>query len=313
MNILVVIPVFNKVATLSRAVDSVLQQDHKNYKILIVDDGSSDGSAVVAKQFESKGAVVLSAAQNNGVSATRNQGLQYAIDNKFTHVALLDADDYWQPNHLSTLEHLTQKFPDAQAFSMNYMLKRPRKTYKTKFSELSIEEDQQLEFFFTNNFLNPILTCSTIMVATAALDSIGMFDKKFTHFEDIDWFIRIGMNVPVAFSQKVTVSIDETAQNRSDKVAMSDRKFPDFENYDAATEKHDGLGKYLSLNRYAIALAYRMENDIKNATQYQQKVNAQDLNRKQTTLINMSRLQLKSLRKTQRVLGNLGFHLRAGE
>jgi glycosyltransferase involved in cell wall biosynthesis len=313
MKILVVIPVFNKAATLSRAIDSVLQQDHKNYKILVIDDGSSDGSAVVAKQFEPKGAIVITTTQNNGVSATRNQGLQYAIDKEFTHVALLDADDYWQPNHLSTLDLLTQKFPNAQAFSTNYMLKRPRKIYKTKFSNLHSEEDQQLEFFFTNNFLNPILRCSTIMVVTATLGNIGMFDKKFTHFEDIDWFIRIGMNVPVAFSQKVTVSIDETAQNRSDKVAMSDRKFPDFENYDESSEKHEGLGKYLSLNRYAIALAYRMENDIKNATQYQQKVIAQDLNRIQTKLINMSRLQLKSLRKTQRVLGNLGFHLRAGE
>jgi glycosyltransferase involved in cell wall biosynthesis len=313
MKILVVIPVFNKVATLSRAVDSVLQQDHKNFKILIADDGSTDGSAVVAQQFESKGAIVLLSDQNNGVSDTRNLGLQYAIDNEYTHVALLDADDYWQPNHLSTLDHLTQKFPDAKAFSTNYILKRPRKTYKTKFSNLPSEEDQQLEFFFTNNFLNPILRCSTIMVATTALGSIGMFDKKFTHFEDIDWFIRIGMNVPIAFSHKVTVSIDETAQNRSDKVAMSDRRFPDFVNYDEATQKHEGLGKYLSLNRYAIALAYRMDNDIKNATQYQQKVDAQHLNRKQAKLINMSRLQLKSLRKTQRVLGNLGFHLRAGE
>ncbi len=313
MNILVILPVFNKAATLSRAVNSVLQQAYTDYKILIVDDGSTDGSATIAQDLKSDRVEVHVQKSNQGVSAARNIGLNYAQENNFTYVALLDADDYWQPTHLDTLIKLTQSFPNAQAFATNYILKRPRKTYKTKFSNLLETEQQQLEFFFTNNFLNPVLTCSTVMVTTDALKKIGSFNESYTHFEDIDWFIRIGMKVPVAFTKKVTVSVDETAMNRSDRVDMKLRRFPDFTTYDDQVGNHEGLGKYLSLNRYAIALAYRMENDIKNATQYKQAIDMDDLNRKQTKLINMSRLQLKSLKKTQRVLGNLGFHLRAGE
>jgi len=313
MNIVVIIPVYNKAATLSRAVDSVLQQDFKNFKIVIVDDASTDGSSAIAQQFASDRVEIITSPKNQGVSAVRNIGFTYAQDHHFDYVALLDADDYWQPNHLTTLMGLAKRFPESKVFATNYMLKRPRRVYKTKFSNLSDDAEQQLEFFFTNNFLNPILRCSTLMVETAALEKLGTFNTGYSHFEDVDWFIRIGMNVPVAFSQTVTVSIDETAQNRSDKVPMSERRFPDFEMYDAQTTVHEGLPKYLSLNRYAIALAYRMDNDIKNATKYQQSVQSDHLNRKQTKLLNMSRLQLKSLKKTQRVLGNLGFHLRAGE
>lgn len=313
MKILVIIPVYNKAATLYRAVDSVLKQDTDNYQILIIDDGSTDGSATIAKDFESDKVQVIYHDSNQGVSAARNKGLEYAQKEGFKYVVLLDADDYWQPNHLSNLLQLAEKFPNHQAFATNYILKRPRKTYKTKFSNLTEDQEQSLEFFFTNNFLNPILTCSTLMIETAALEKVGLFNTKYTHFEDIDWFIRLGMHAPVAFSKKMTVIVDETAQNRSDRIFMSHRRYPDFDAYDQHSDSHEGLGKYLSLNRYAISLAYRMENDIKNATRYKHAIQMEHLNRKQSKLINMSRLQLKSLKKTQRVLGNLGFHLRAGE
>jgi hypothetical protein len=121
------------------------------------------------------------------------------------------------------------------------------------------------------------------------------------------------MYLKVAFSFQVTAIIDEAAENRSDQTAMKNRSLPDFSTYETEIKKHQGLEKYLDLNRFSIALAYRMVNDIRNATFYQQKINLKNLSSKQQKLMLMSRLQLKSLKRTQKILGNLGLHLRAGD
>jgi glycosyltransferase involved in cell wall biosynthesis len=312
MSLLVIIPVYNKVATLQRAVQSVLNQEYKKFEILIVDDGSTDGSSQLANELAEDKVKVLSQ-RNKGAAAARNAGIQHAIDEKYERIAFLDADDYWSPNHLTTLFTLTEKFPDASVFAANYQLIRKRRVYKTKFSNIKLQESQQLDPFFKFNYLNPILNCSSFMMDVSLIDKVGHFKEELSHFEDIDFFIRLGMHGTIVISSQVTVSIDETAMNRSDKTDMSQRLFPDFTDYDEQVDTYDGLGKYLTLNRYAIALAYRMENDILNANKFQNLIQVEHLNKKQQKLLNMSRLQLKSLKKTQRVLGNLGFHLRAGE
>lgn len=289
-----------------------MSQEYTNFELLIINDGSTDQSLELVEHKESD-RVLIRSQENQGVSTTRNNALQFARENNYDCIAFLDADDYWKPNHLSLLAQLFTKFPEAQAVASNYILKRTRKTLETKWSHFKDEDEQLLEHFFEHNFLNSIFTCSTLMIKTEAIEKAGIFDVRLTHFEDIDWFIRIGMNLKVAFSFQVTTIIDETAENRSDQTDMKNRSLPDFSTYETGIQKYQGLEKYLDLNRFSIALAYRMENDIRNATFYQQKINIKNLSSKQQKLMLMSRLQLKSLKRTQKILGNLGLHLRAGD
>ncbi|AZQ43684.1 glycosyltransferase family 2 protein [Nonlabens ponticola] len=313
MDILVVIPVYNKASTLQRAVESAVNQTYAAREVLIIDDGSNDGSERIADQLVNEKIRVIH--QNNqGVSAARNAGIAYAQENDFTQIALLDADDYWTNEHLATIKELFEKFPTAQVFATNYLLKRKRKTLETKFSNLKNSEPQVLlEPFFKYNYLNPTLRCSSIVIETSALEKVGLFNTDYTHFEDIDWFIRIGIHLKIAFSKKITLYVDESAENRSNKVAMSQRRYPDFSDYDDYASTNNALSKYLSLNRYGIAIAYRLVNDISGAHKYQNIVDVNHLTKKQQSLLKMNRIQLKSLRKTQRILGNLGFHVRSGK
>nr|WP_292901184.1 glycosyltransferase family A protein [Nonlabens sp.] len=304
-------PLFNKAATILRAINSVCNQDYTNFDLLIIDDGSTDESLDLIKHFKSDRILIYSQ-ENTGVSATRNCALKFAIDKHYDGIAFLDADDYWWPNHLSLLTQLFTKFPEAQAVASNYNLKRSRKTLETQWSGFKNEKDQLLEHFFEHNYLNSICTCSTLMIKTEAIEKVGFFNEQVTHFEDIDWFTKIGMNLKVAFSFRVTTIIDETAENRSDQTDMNNRCLPDFSCYETEIKKHQGLQKYLDLNRFSIALAYRMENDIRNAAFYQQKINLRNLSLKQQKLLLMSGLQLKSLKHTQKIFGNLGWHLRTG-
>ncbi|WP_438968820.1 glycosyltransferase family A protein [Nonlabens sp.] len=305
-------PLYNKATTIVRTLNSVFDQNYKDFDILIINDGSTDESLELVKNINYH-RIIIHSQENKGVSATRNNAILFARENNYKRIAFLDGDDFWCSNHLSTLCALFDKFPEAHIAATNYQLKRSRKTIDTVLSNFESTEDQLLKSFFHHNYLNSIFTCSTLMIKPEIVDKTGLFNESLTHFEDIDWFVRIGMKSKIAFSFRVTAVIDEIADNRSDQVEMKYRKLPDFTDYEAEAKNHLGLEKYIDLNRFAIALAYRMENDIRNTTLYQQKINLKNLSLKQQQLLKMSSLQLKSLKRTQKVLGNLGLHLRAGD
>ncbi len=278
---------------------------------MIINDGSTDNSLDVINSLKSDKLIIISQ-DNSGVSATRNRAMRYAQEKGYDAIAFLDADDYWCDNHLFNLSSLFKNHRNAQICASNYVIKKSKQTIETLWSNFNSFDDQVLENFFVHNYLNSILNCSNLMIKTSAIEQIGYFKENVTHYEDIDWFIRIGMQVKVAFSFKISLVIDETAGNRSDKIMMENRTFPDFNIYNEDAKRIKGLEKYLDLNRYSIALAYRMDNDIKNASLYQQQINLRNLSLKQQKLLKMSRLKLKSIKKTQELLGNLGLRLRSG-
>lgn len=138
------------------------------------------------------------------------------------------------------------------------------------------------------------------------------YDESLTHTEDTDFLIRAGLSKKVVFNSNVTVVIDQTAANRSARIDLNNRVVMDFDKYEEKIEQHKGLKKFLDINRYSIAIGYRLENDIKNAAMYQHKIDTNNLTKKQKNLLDMSRRQLKALKRTQKILGNLGFRLRSG-
>ena len=91
----VVIPTFNREALLRRAIESVLCQTHRAVEVLVVDDGSTDGTAVMmAATYAADARVRYLPQQNAGVAVARNRGLAAATGD---YLALLDSDDYWYP------------------------------------------------------------------------------------------------------------------------------------------------------------------------------------------------------------------------
>ena len=98
MKVSVVIPVHNGERYLSQAIESVLAQTHRDLELLIVDDGSTDGSRAVAERFARRDARVRVLAQpNRGVAGAGNRGLEEA---RCEWVARLDADDVFLPGKL---------------------------------------------------------------------------------------------------------------------------------------------------------------------------------------------------------------------
>ena len=96
MKISVIIPTYNRILFLKRSIDSVLAQTLQPYEIIIVDDGSSDGtSAMIKKNYPN---LKLICQENKGVSAARNIGVKASSGD---WVCFLDSDDEWKKNKLS--------------------------------------------------------------------------------------------------------------------------------------------------------------------------------------------------------------------
>lgn len=311
MKILTVIPLYNKSKTVARAIESVLHQDESSCDILIIDDGSTDDSYAVAGSIKND-RITLHRQGNHGVSFSRNLGIKKAVEQDYDYIAFLDADDYWLPNHLNQIKEAISTFPKADIYACNYKIKVGKLQFqKTKFSNIGDDDIFEVEPFFEYNYLNQVLHPSAICMSIQTKKPL-FFDEKISHTEDIDFLIRAGINKAVVFNKKVSVVYDETAPNRSNKVSLPQRSLTDFDSYEEYAENNPGLKKFLDINRFAIAMNYRLERDIKNAALYQHKIDTNNLTLKQRKLLNMSGRQLKALKRTQRVLGNLGFRLRTG-
>jgi glycosyltransferase involved in cell wall biosynthesis len=105
----VVIPAYNGASFLAEALDSVLGQTRPPEEVVVVDDGSTDGTAAVAARY---GAPVLVHRQaNRGIGAARNAGVALTSGD---HIAFLDADDLWEPRKLERQLELLAKDPDLE-------------------------------------------------------------------------------------------------------------------------------------------------------------------------------------------------------
>jgi glycosyltransferase involved in cell wall biosynthesis len=109
MTISLIIPTFNRQATLKRALDSVLQQSLLPDEIIVIDDGSTDASAaMINTEFPQ---VQYIYQENQGVSAARNKGIRQA---KGEWIALLDSDDTWFTEKLERQIKALQQAPEIK-------------------------------------------------------------------------------------------------------------------------------------------------------------------------------------------------------
>jgi len=135
----VVIPTFNSAEFVGGAIDSVLAQTFCEWELIIVDDGSSDEGASIVRRYRDP-RISLIQQPNSGVSAARNRGILAARNDL---VALLDADDLWMPDHLSTIGTLARRFPRAVLYcaaNICFMAAGERYIKKHNPMRLSVED-----------------------------------------------------------------------------------------------------------------------------------------------------------------------------
>ena len=189
MNLSIIIPLYNKRNSLRNCIQSVLNQTYKNFELIIVDDGSTDGSEEVIKEF-SDYRIRFERKENGGVSSARNRGVQLA---KNPWIAFLDADDIWAEWHLETIVHLSQIEPLALVLSTSIDTFISSQGVESKLNSVSKEFNHYLIKDLHKDWLEKkqVISSSSAVVHISCFARVGYFREDLIKGEDTDFWARL--------------------------------------------------------------------------------------------------------------------------
>ena len=189
MKISVIIPTYNRILFLKRSIDSVLAQTLQPYEIIIIDDGSSDGtSAMIKKNYPN---LKLICQENKGVSAARNIGVKASSGD---WVCFLDSDDEWKKNKLSEQNIALEKNATYSfCHSNEEWIKNGKK----------INQKKKHKKYGGNIFKQCLDMCrvspSSVMINKNVFKDVGLFNEDLIICEDYELWLRICSNYKVLF------------------------------------------------------------------------------------------------------------------
>ena len=203
MRFSVIIPLYNKAPYVEKSINSVLAQTFTDFELIVMDDGSKDGSFEVAKRaIENHGNCHLYRQQNAGVSVARNNGVALS---QGKYLCFLDADDWWEPTFLEEMYKLISEFPDAGIYGTNYTIVNETK-HKTRVAKIGVDEGFERGYInycqvYAKTMYMP-LTSISVAIPRFVFNEMGGFPKGIKLGEDFLLWIRIALKHKVAFLNK---------------------------------------------------------------------------------------------------------------
>jgi glycosyltransferase involved in cell wall biosynthesis len=186
----VIIPVYNRRRWVGRAIRSVRSQSLTNCEILVVDDGSTDGTAEGVDTEFGTDVRLLVQPVNQGVSAARNYGIRQS---RGEWLAFLDSDDEWMP------EKLSSQLPELS--STGYRVCHTNERWIR--NGVRVNQHKHHQKHGGNIYLQALSICamspSSIIIHRSVFDDVGLFDEGLPACEDYELFLRVTNKYPVAY------------------------------------------------------------------------------------------------------------------
>lgn len=241
MKVSVIIPTYNRAASVVEAIDSVLNQTMQDFELIVINDGSTDDTETKLEPYMDK--IVYLKTENQGMAGARNHGMLLA---RGEHIAYLDDDDLYQPYKLEIQLAILEQHPeislvysefsgfDNDGYFDEWHLKtyhssayrRGRLTYNTIFENkrklksypdisnvLSKQPADWLEHsvYFGNIYdyylMNTIVFTNSIMFRRSILSNVGLQERYFGFFHDLEFVLRICKDYAVGFIDIPTYSL----------------------------------------------------------------------------------------------------------
>ena len=231
----VVIPNYNCVNYLPRAISSALDQKNVAIEIIVIDDGSTDDSLVwLNRNKRMYNQIRVISQTNKGVIAARNRAISEANSR---YIAFLDADDYWPVDKLAEqLNFMKSRRACGLSFTNYQHVNTEHKeivdcfSYWPEFSkhiDPSVDDYQLLPNAVNRILETNVIGTSSVMVKKQHIERAGGFDPTLKSAEDWDCWLRIALDSEVAFTNKISMSYlmrpDSLTANRQQRIdAMYD-------------------------------------------------------------------------------------------
>lgn len=172
----IIIPVLNGGKYLGEALESVLAQKYDPYEIIIIDDGSTDNTSHIARQFMARHLLHYVYQDNQGLAASRNKGISIS---KGELIAFIDADDIWVENKLEFQVKILRKDPRIEMVS--------GKVKQFVSPEIPVEEHSAYHFHLSEIQTNQM---GAALVRKSAFVKYGLFDPTFRIAQDMNWVLQ---------------------------------------------------------------------------------------------------------------------------
>lgn len=185
----VVLPVYNGDKYIKRAVDSILNQTYENFELIVINDGSKDGTLDILKSFEKKDKrVKVVSRENKGLIYTLNEGFSLA---KGTYLARQDDDDFSYPCRLEKqVEFMESNSKYAMCGTAYNVVDEDFKHLRKYYLPVSYSS-------IKSNLFDSCFGHGTVMIRKSMIEDMEWYRKDVLHVEDYDFFIRIAKKYPV--------------------------------------------------------------------------------------------------------------------
>lgn len=194
-----IIPTYNRRELVRRAIDTVLTQTRPVQEILVIDDGSTDGTGeALSRAFGDRIRYVYRA--NGGVSSARNHGLSLA---RGRYLALLDSDDEWLPRKTELQVGWLEARPGFGMVLCDVMRMNPERVDVERFSrrEQIPQDGQVLKWVM----LNPSLVPASVVMRREVFETVGGFDESLPTGEDLDFHLKVAARWPIGVVEEPLV------------------------------------------------------------------------------------------------------------
>lgn len=201
----VIIPAYNAEPFIAETVESALAQTLQDIEVIVVDDGSKDGTGRVVQAIAGARYVHK---PNGGVSAARNLGAQLA---QGEFLAFLDSDDIWHPDKLRQQVQAMRQHPDCM-MSKTALTGDADQQAAIRNGATRDDAPHRVMPDLRDSFLRPYFATSTVVVRKAAFDEAGGFDSGLRIAEDVDFYLRVLARHPKLIQMTETLLYKRTVE-----------------------------------------------------------------------------------------------------
>jgi glycosyltransferase involved in cell wall biosynthesis len=212
----IIIPAYNTEHTIIETITSVQRQTFSDFEIIVINDGSTDGTLEVIKTIKEPRLKVFSY-ENCGVSSARNHGISQA---KGEFIAFLDADDLWTPDKLELQLAALQKKPEiGVAYSWIYNMGEKGEFFQVG-HQVFFEGNVLAELLISNFLANG----SNPLIRKQAIESVGKFDSTLTYGEDWEFYLRLAVHWSFVVVPKPQILYRQSSSAATTKVEVMEER-----------------------------------------------------------------------------------------
>lgn len=216
----IILPVYNGEEFIEDAIESVLGQTYENWELIIINDGSTDNSEQIIKNFLSNNRLkYFENHGNKGISSTRNRGLKKSTGE---YIAFLDQDDLWEKNKLEvSISHFNNKRDKlGLVYSEANILNCTEQSEIIRVSSGApngLPRKRFIEKLFLKNFIKSM---SQVVISKKTFQEVGLFDERLSVADDWDLYLRLAGKFSFQKIPKVLTTIRRHGENTSDEKTL---------------------------------------------------------------------------------------------